>query len=798
MHGGEQDNQNKNMKDIIPKKILLKKALPTALIVAVLGFGLFLYDDNKDFISSFKPYYIKSYIVLISHKAKNLNNHQNILASGMGIFATDRGATISLVEQQDTNLTEPAPPLLYVPILLYHGIVEHIDRFSITPEGFGEQMNALKSAGYEAISIEQFHDFMKNKGPLPPQPVLIVFDDGRKDSYYGAQPILKGLEYKATMFVAVKKSLPSGTKPSTYYLSENELKKMIRSGVWSIQSHAMQKTGGVVPIDEKGTQGNFLSNKMWLSDKSRIENDEEYAERVLWELSSSKKILEETFKGPVLSFAYPFGDYGQQQVNNPSAQAVIEKSLEEAGYDSAFRQIWDSDNNYTQNSPLDSSYLLKRIEPSPSWSGTELTERLAAGKGKLLPYSTVVFKPFDWRSSWGDVKSSTSKLYVSANKTSTGALAILDGSLSWTDYIFKIETDWNKGDNISLFGRVRNVENYVACSFTDRGLRIEQYLKGKKRIMVEKNTFFEMPKKSIQLGIVVNKDKVECLVNGNSVIYTYYLSPALSHGGIGIKTWDPVVNNSEIMVTKVDVVAITGDGNSALAQLPQTELVIKEDQKKERSVAVGKNTEVPKDIALKSTLATPTKFAAPLMYRTDTFDVSMPYTISDLVKSPENWISTSGDYFIKDNFLHVTSSASSTAGHLMLDGTSEWKDYSFKTTVNLTKGKTFSVVARYGDDKNNIACSFSDKIIEAEQSTDGKSKTLSELKGNFVFTGKNREVGIGVYGDTINCYLDGKIAIKGYNLDQGLNHGGIGFKTWDPQVNNSELIVKSIAIKEIK
>ena len=470
-------------------------------------------------------------------------NNKNLAAAVISIFDN-----ASPIIENNNNAKS-------IPVLLYHGIVENADRFNITQEGFFEQMNALRSEGYVAINIEQFYDFIKNKGSLPPNPILIVFDDGRKDSYYGAQPILKALGYQATMFVAVEESLPleRGKKPSNYYLSEYELKKMIASGVWSIQSHAMQKTGGFVPIDAGGTQRNFLSNKMWLRDKTRVENDEEYAERVLWELSSSKKILEEKFEKPRFAFAYPFGDYGQQQVNNPNAQEVIAKSLKEAGYAFAFRQVWDNDTEYTHNYPDNRAFLLKRIEPSPSWSGAELVERLAGGEEKTLPYTANKFKKFDWRISWGNLEINNSSLRISASGTSSGALTLLDGSSAWEDYILNVVINWNKGSHVSLLGRFENNENYVACSFNDNTLRIEQYLNSKKRIMVEKDTFFEMSKKDVHLGIIVNKDKVECLVNGNSVIYSYYLSPVLSHGGIGLKTWDPEINNSEIVVKNISV-----------------------------------------------------------------------------------------------------------------------------------------------------------------------------------------------------------------------------------------------------
>jgi len=442
-----------------------------------------------------------------------------------------------------------------VPVILYHGIVETVeksDRFSITPKMFFEQMKALKVAGYTTITPEQFKDFMDGKNSLPKKPILITFDDGRKDSYYGAHPVFKIFDYNATMFVATESSFSVFGKSSNYYLSDDELGEMSNSDIWSIQSHSVQRTGGSIFLDKEGTKGNFLSNKMWLSEVLRLENKTEYDSRVFSELNNSKKIIEQKLNKPTFIFAYPFGDYGQQQVNNTEAQVVIAKNLENAGYIFAFRQVWEGDNEYTHNYRSDRNYLLKRIEPSPLWSGAELVERLSGGEEKLIPYSSHVFNVFDWRNSWGDVIINNNRfLNISATNSSTGASVFLDGTLLWTNYTFNTLIDWNKGSHVSLIGRFKDSENYVACSFSDKGLRIEQYLNGKKRIMVERETFFEMPKDDIKLGIRVNKDKVECLVNGSVVAYTYYLSPALSNGGIGFKTWDPQINNSEIIIKEV-------------------------------------------------------------------------------------------------------------------------------------------------------------------------------------------------------------------------------------------------------
>lgn len=158
-----------------------------------------------------------------------------------------------------------------LPILLYHGIVEKTDRFNMTKETFKNQMFALKEQGYQTVTLQDFEDFRNGTKSLPAKSFLLTFDDGRLDSYTEADPLLRALGYTAVMYVATDASLPpEDRKKSTYYVSSEDISKMIKSGRWEIGSHAIQDTGGIIKISSDGSKGNFLSNKMWIEPESKI------------------------------------------------------------------------------------------------------------------------------------------------------------------------------------------------------------------------------------------------------------------------------------------------------------------------------------------------------------------------------------------------------------------------------------------------------------------------------------------------------------------------------------------------
>jgi hypothetical protein len=98
-----------------------------------------------------------------------------------------------------------------IPILLYHGVINNPnwqpDGVSISLDDFRQQMFALKKSGYQTIKLEDYLAFTKGEKELPEKSFILTFDDGRKDSYYPVDPILRVLGYTAVMNVITGRSL---------------------------------------------------------------------------------------------------------------------------------------------------------------------------------------------------------------------------------------------------------------------------------------------------------------------------------------------------------------------------------------------------------------------------------------------------------------------------------------------------------------------------------------------------------------------------------------------------------------
>lgn len=438
-----------------------------------------------------------------------------------------------------------------VPVLLYHGIVNGPDRFSMTTDTFKDQLYTLKAAGYQTISLEDYYAFQRGEKRLPRRSFLLTFDDGRRDSYEKADPVLKALGFKAVMFIATADSVPAPSGLSGYYITTSDIKEMVASGNWEIGSHDIQSTGGFVPVDGNGTRGNFLSNKAWLPTIGRLETDDEYFTRITSEIVGSKHVLESNFGVQVDATSYPFGDYGQQTVNNPGAISAI-ASLEGDNYRVAFRQVWQNQGEYILNYSTDNRLRLKRIEVPTDWTGAQLLAYLEGGLDKSLPYADDFAENAGWRRSWGDARIANGDATLGATSTTTGAAAFLDGTKTWKDYRFDATLDWTSGSNVTLMSRYKDGQNYLSCIFgTDGWVAITSTIDGATQRIFEQHDPVALANgRRTSLGMSVQGRSATCYAEGEAVASTTVPDGI---GGVGFKIWDPRLATAEIHVKNVSL-----------------------------------------------------------------------------------------------------------------------------------------------------------------------------------------------------------------------------------------------------
>ena len=208
-----------------------------------------------------------------------------------------------------------------IPVLAYHKIDVGFELGvnSIAPRTFERQMRFLAKQGYTSITVDRLVDAFSDeryrnrdmhKGDydsdsveLPPQPILITFDDGYENFYSYAYPILREHCLTATVFVLAGYIGKLNTWDvrlrfkRSRHLDRKQIQTLFSDGI-GIASHGMYHR--------------FLTS----CQPAKAKN----------ELEESKSVLEEILNHPIHSFAYPYG----------SVNAKVVELVKSAGYRIAF------------------------------------------------------------------------------------------------------------------------------------------------------------------------------------------------------------------------------------------------------------------------------------------------------------------------------------------------------------------------------------------------------------------------------------------------------------------------------
>jgi len=201
-----------------------------------------------------------------------------------------------------------------IPILIYHSIDEFsghgVEDLYVHPKEFEKQMKYLKQHGFTLLTFENWKDRNKVK-----KPIFITFDDGYKNNLnaFSIFQKLKDDKFKptATLFVI------SDYIDWSNRLSKSDLKKMVDSGMFSVQSHT-------------ATHPNL----------TKITNYE-------YELNESKKKIQNITDKPVIALAYPYSLYDKK---------VIDETKKYYTYG-----ITTIPELYVEKGKKDENYLLPRI-----------------------------------------------------------------------------------------------------------------------------------------------------------------------------------------------------------------------------------------------------------------------------------------------------------------------------------------------------------------------------------------------------------------------------------------------------
>jgi len=251
------------------------------------------------------------YYFWLSHSPKYLLAQEELLLPNIYRLNDERALQNTVEKIQ--------PKSMHVPILIYHSVHPHLPNevplvryYDVDPASFEKQLKYLKDNNYVVIGLSYLAEALEQNIMLPPKSVIINFDDGWRNQYKYAFPLLKKYGYTATFF------LPSDMINHGYFMTWDQVREMNGAGM-EIGGHTRTHP--------------YLPN---VNNQADLEN----------EIIGGKSAIETQIGHTIDVFAYPFGHY------NDNIISVVKK----AGFIAArstYRGVYNS---------ADELYKLKAVE----------------------------------------------------------------------------------------------------------------------------------------------------------------------------------------------------------------------------------------------------------------------------------------------------------------------------------------------------------------------------------------------------------------------------------------------------
>ncbi len=413
---------------------------------------------------------------------------QVIVLLGLAFFLL-KGLLSAAAYQPYAPLPQPAPDHGFLAIS-YFGVDRKGTESLIGARQLESHIKALRDSGYVTIRQQDVLAYYREGKPLPEKALLLLFEDGRRDTAIFAQKIMEEYNAVATMFSYADKF----EKKDPKFLSPQDIKSMLDSSYWETGTNGYRlafinvfdRYGyylGELNSLEFSMMAPYLARKYdhylmdYLRDEYGVpkESFEEMKARIHKDYQLMANIYQKELGELPAFYALMHSNTGQFGSNEKVSRVNAEHIHD-------LFAININREGHSHNDRGNSLYDLTRIQPQAHWSANHLLMRIWDDTRQDMAFVLGNEQQAAlWSTVEGVAEFSSDSIILTSLPAEAGRLR-LKSSEEFGDISLSCQLEGNAlGSQAVLLRADKGLNNYLRVALEDKHLVITQVEKGKEQ-----------------------------------------------------------------------------------------------------------------------------------------------------------------------------------------------------------------------------------------------------------------------------------------------------------------------------
>lgn len=420
-------------------------------------------------------------------------------------------------------------------VISYFGVDRNGTNTLISTESLENQLKALKENGYVTITQQDVLDYYNDGKALPNKALLLLFEDGRRDTAIFAQKIMEKYNFKATMLTYADKF----SKKDPKFLMPKDLKELVDSSYWELGTNGYRlEYINVFDKDENylgeltSIEFSEVSNKIrrhynhylmdFIRDEDNLpkENYNEMNERIDYDYEKLYEIYNKDLGSVPMLYALMHSNTDKFGTNDKVSE------INEMWINKLFSMNFNRE-GFSLNTKDSSIYDLTRIQPQAYWSTNHLLMRIwddTKENTNFVIGDEERAKSFQKIN--GEVEFKDDTIILTSLPKEQGAIKLID-SEDYKNIKLSVELNGNIIGSQAIYLRASDdLKNNLRFKIINNNIEITESINGKEELVYSENLNGDRDINDIDIkeqgnkkvNIKLNENKLGVTLDGETIV----------------------------------------------------------------------------------------------------------------------------------------------------------------------------------------------------------------------------------------------------------------------------------------